>query len=25
LFCGIAAGTVPATIVLDGKRVVAFR
>ncbi len=25
LFCGIAAGTVPATIVLDGKRIVAFR
>ena len=25
LFCGIAAGQVPATIVVDGKRVVAFR
>jgi histidine triad (HIT) family protein len=25
LFCGIAAGEVPATLVLDGKRVVAFR
>ena len=25
LFCGIAAGQVQATIVLDGKRVVAFR
>ena len=25
LFCGIAAGTIPATIVLDGKRIVAFR
>jgi histidine triad (HIT) family protein len=25
LFCGIAAGQIPATIVLDGKRVVAFR
>lgn len=25
MFCGIAAGTVPATIVLDGKRIVAFR
>jgi histidine triad (HIT) family protein len=25
LFCGIAAGAIPATVVLDGKRVVAFR
>src|SRR6201993_2001424 len=25
LFCGIAAGQTPATIVLDGKRFVAFR
>ena len=25
LFCGIAAGQIPATIVLDGKRTVAFR
>jgi histidine triad (HIT) family protein len=25
LFCGIAAGQIPATLVLDGKRVVAFR
>lgn len=25
LFCGIAAGQIPATIVLDGKRVIAFR
>ena len=25
LFCGIATGTIPATIVLDGKRVIAFR
>lgn len=25
LFCGIAAGEVPATLVLDGKRVIAFR
>ena len=25
LFCGIAAGTIPATIVLDEKRVIAFR
>jgi histidine triad (HIT) family protein len=25
LFCGIAAGQVPATIVVDGKRTVAFR
>ena len=25
LFCGIAAGEIPATIVLDGKRTVAFR
>ncbi len=25
LFCGIAAGDVPATIVLDGKRTLAFR
>ena len=25
LFCGIAAGEIPATIVLDGKRIVAFR
>jgi histidine triad (HIT) family protein len=25
LFCGIAAGQIPATIVLDGKRIVAFR
>jgi histidine triad (HIT) family protein len=25
LFCDIAAGAIPATIVLDGKRVVAFR
>jgi histidine triad (HIT) family protein len=25
LFCEIAAGAIPATIVLDGKRVVAFR
>ena len=25
LFCGIAAGEVPATLVLDDKRVVAFR
>ena len=25
LFCGIAAGEVPATLVLDGKRVLAFR
>jgi histidine triad (HIT) family protein len=25
LFCGIAAGEIPATIVLDGKRVIAFR
>jgi histidine triad (HIT) family protein len=25
LFCGIAAGQVPATIVLDGKRTIAFR
>src|ERR1700744_999035 len=25
LFCGVAAGQVPATIVVDGKRVVAFR
>jgi histidine triad (HIT) family protein len=25
LFCGIAAGNIPATIVHDGKRIVAFR
>ena len=25
LFCGIAAGQIPATVVLDGKRTVAFR
>jgi histidine triad (HIT) family protein len=25
LFCGIAAGAIPATTVLDGKRVIAFR
>src|ERR1700740_725391 len=25
LFCGIAAGRIPATIVLDGKRIIAFR
>lgn len=25
LFCGIAAGDIPATIVLDGKRTIAFR
>jgi len=25
LFCGIAAGQIPATLVVDGKRVVAFR
>jgi histidine triad (HIT) family protein len=25
LFCGVAAGQIPATIVLDGKRIVAFR
>jgi histidine triad (HIT) family protein len=25
LFCGIAAGEIPATVVLDGKRVLAFR
>jgi histidine triad (HIT) family protein len=25
LFCGIAAGDIPATIVLDGKRILAFR
>src|ERR1700749_264740 len=25
LFCGIAAGQIPATMVLDGKRVIAFR
>ena len=25
LFCGIAAGQIPATIVVDGKRTVAFR
>jgi histidine triad (HIT) family protein len=25
LFCGIVAGDIPATIVLDGKRVIAFR
>src|ERR1700761_4400449 len=25
LFCGIAAGQIPATMVLDGKRMVAFR
>jgi histidine triad (HIT) family protein len=25
LFCGIAAGQIPATIVVDGKRAVAFR
>jgi histidine triad (HIT) family protein len=25
LFCGVAAGQIPATIVLDGKRVLAFR
>ena len=25
LFCGIAAGEIPATVVLDGKRVIAFR
>jgi histidine triad (HIT) family protein len=25
LFCGIAAGEIPATIVLDGKRIIAFR
>jgi len=25
LFCGIASGAVPATLVVDGKRVVAFR
>jgi histidine triad (HIT) family protein len=25
LFCGIAAGQIPATIVWDGKRIVAFR
>jgi histidine triad (HIT) family protein len=25
LFCGIAAGGIPATIVLDGKRIIAFR
>ena len=25
LFCGIAAGEIPATVVLDGKRVLGFR
>lgn len=25
LFCGIVAGDIPATVVLDGKRVIAFR
>jgi histidine triad (HIT) family protein len=25
LFCGIAAGQIPATLVLDGKRTIAFR
>ena len=25
LFCGIASGAIPATLVVDGKRVVAFR
>lgn len=25
LFCGIAAGQIPATIILDGKRTIAFR
>ena len=25
LFCGIAAGEIPATIMLDGKRIIAFR
>ena len=25
LFCGIATGQIPATVVLDGKRVLAFR
>jgi histidine triad (HIT) family protein len=25
LFCGIAAGEIPVTIVLDGKRIIAFR
>ena len=25
LFCGIATGDIPATIVLDGKRIIAFR
>jgi histidine triad (HIT) family protein len=25
LFCGIAAGQIPATVVLDGKRILAFR
>jgi len=25
LFCGIAAGQIPATVVLDGKRIFAFR
>ena len=25
LFCGIATGAIPATTVLDGKRVIAFR
>ncbi|MGA9834473.1 MAG: histidine triad nucleotide-binding protein [Trebonia sp.] len=25
LFCGIAAGEIPATVVLDGKRIIAFR
>ena len=25
LFCGIAAGQIPATIVPDGKRIIAFR
>lgn len=25
LFCGIAAGEIPATVVVDGKRTVAFR
>ncbi|HET9081390.1 MAG TPA: histidine triad nucleotide-binding protein [Trebonia sp.] len=25
LFCGIAAGQIPATVVLDGRRIIAFR
>jgi histidine triad (HIT) family protein len=25
LFCGIASGQIPATVVLDGKRILAFR